>query len=131
MASIVSATLKITVSSNKVTPVVSYKLSFTQGDLNLMKQYPNLFRVRCELWGADSGFNGSDDKLFVYPVTRYYPDGTPGTLEEGSFTATLNKGAELDEDWESRDEVYGRIALVNSFCGVTIYKKSNEVSGAF
>lgn len=131
MAAIVSASLKITVSSSKVTPVVTYKLQFNQGDLNLMKQYPNLFRVRCALWGADSGLNGGDDKLYIYPVTRYYPDTTPTALEEGSFTATLNKGAELDEDWESQDEVYAKVSLINALCGVTISRNSNQVSGSF
>lgn len=131
MAAIVSAQLKITVTSGKVTPVVSYKLAFNAGDLNLMKQYPNLFRVRCELWGADSGLNGGDDKLYTYPQTRYYADTTPSALEEGKFTATLNKGAELDEDWESQDEIYAKVKLINAFCGVTLSRNSNEVSGSF
>lgn len=131
MAAIISANLKITVSSSKVTPVVTYKLQFSQGDLNLMKQYPNLFRVRCALWGADSGFNGGDDKLYIFPVTRSYPDATPSALEEGTFTATLNKGAELDEDWGSSDEIYAKVSLINALCGVTIHKNSNEVSGSF
>ena len=61
MASIQSVSLKVTVSSNKVSPIVTYKLNFSQGDMNLLKQYPNLFSVRCELWGSDSGFNGGDD----------------------------------------------------------------------
>ena len=131
MASILSATLKITVSSSRVTPVVTYKLAFTQGDLNLMKQYPNLFRVRCELWGSDSGFNGGDDKLYTYPITRYYPDATQSALEEGSFSASLNKGAELDEDWESGDEIYAKLKLINALCGITIARNSNQVSGSF
>jgi hypothetical protein len=131
MASIQSVSLKITVSANKLTPVVTYKINFSQGDLNLLKQFPNLYSVRCELWGADSGFNGGDDKLFIYPITRNYPDGSISALETGTFEATLNKGAELDEDWESKDEVYAKVILRNNFAGTKAAKNSAQVSGSF
>ncbi|MEY4765235.1 MAG: hypothetical protein RI907_1908 [Pseudomonadota bacterium] len=131
MASIQSVSLKITVSSGKVTPVVTYKLNFSQGDLNLLKQFPNLYSVRCELWGADSGLNGGDDKLFIYPITRSYPDGTITAQETGTFQATLNKGAELDEDWESQDEVYAKVILSNNFAGTKSSKNSSQVTGSF
>jgi hypothetical protein len=131
MASITQASLKITVSSNKVTPVVTYKLSFSQGDLNLLKLYPDLFSVRCELWGADSGFNGGDDKLFIYPVTKHYPDTSISAVETGTFEATLSKGAELDEDWESGDEVYAKVFLINNLSATRQAKNSNQVSGSF
>ena len=130
MATILSANLSITVSSNKLTPVVRYTIAFSQGDLNLMKQFPGLYRVRCELWGSDSGFNGADDKLYVYPITKSYPDGSPAAIEEGSFSAVLSKGAELDEDFGG-DEVYGKIILHNTFAGTKTSKNSNEVSGSF
>ena len=130
MATIMSANLTITVSSNKVTPVMRYKVFFSQGDLNLMKQFPGLYRVRCELWGADSGLTGGDDKIFVYPTIKVYPDGSPSALEEGNFTAVLNKGAELDEDFGG-DEVYGKVILHNTFANTKVAKNSNEVSGSF
>ena len=131
MASISSLKLKITSSSGKVSPVVTYKLSFSVGEQNLMKTFPGLFSVRCELWGADSGLNGGDDKLYVYPITRIYPDGSISGLEEGTFSATLNKGAELDEDWNSEDEVYAKLIVSNNFAGTKIAKNSAEVHGSF
>jgi hypothetical protein len=130
MASISSVNLKITVSSNKLTPVVTYKLAFSQGDLNLLKQFPNLYSVRCELWGADSGLNGGDDKVFIYPITRNYPDSSISAVETGSFEAVLNKGAELDEDWGG-DEIYAKLILTNNFANTRTAKNSNEVSGSF
>jgi hypothetical protein len=130
MASISSVNLKITVSSNKLTPVVTYKLAFSQGDLNLLKQFPNLYSVRCELWGSDSGFNGGDDKVFIYPITRHYPDGSISALETGTFEAVLNKGAELDEDLGG-DEIYAKLILSNNFANTRVAKNSNEVSGSF
>jgi hypothetical protein len=132
MAKISNVYLKITVGSNKLTPEVTYSLYFTEGDLNLLKLYPDLYSVRCELWGADSGFNGGDDKVYVYPITRHYPKANGGTLplEMGKFEAVLNKGAELDEDWGG-DEIYAKVILTNNFAGTKTAKNSNEVSGSF
>lgn len=131
MASITQAHLSINVTSGKVTPKVTYKLSFNQGDMNLLKLYPNLFSVRCELWGSDSGFNGGDDKLFIFPVTHRYPDTSISATESNHFEFPLNKGAELDEDWESGDEIYAKVFLINNLCNMRTAKNSNTVSGSF
>lgn len=134
MASITLAKLAVTVTSSKVTPKVSYKLSFSQGERNLMQQFPGLFKLRCEIWGSDSGLNGGDDKVFVFPDLKVYPDGSISALEEGSFSATLNKGAQLDEDSsfvDDTDEVYAKLVLTNTFAGTSIKKNSNTVTGKF
>jgi hypothetical protein len=134
MASILSAKLSIKVTSGTVTPTVNFKLGFTQGELNLMRSFPNLYRLRCELWGSDSGLNGADDKVFIYPDVRLYPDATISALEEGSFSAVLNKGAQLNEDnsfFDDKDEIYAKMILTNTFAGTSAIRNSNKVTGLF
>lgn len=134
MAAIVSAKLSVKVTSSTVTPTVTYKLAFSQGERNLMQSFPGLFRLRCEIWGSDSGANGGDDREYTFPVTRYFPDGSISPTEEGSFTAVLTKGAELNEDnsfFDDKDEVYAKLVLTNTFAGSSLRKNSNQVSGLF
>jgi hypothetical protein len=106
---------------------VRVKLAFTTYELKQMKDGLQ-FKCKCELWGADSGFNGADDKLYVLSP-KYFPDASPSGTEEISFQVTLGEGV-LDEDW-GRDEVYAHVVLQNLFTQTKSSKNSNTVEHRF
>jgi len=133
MATITEAKLKITHDHRKKTaqPVVTCKVNFTAMELCLMKTCPEqkMFKLKCQLWGKDSGLTGADDYLYTYSAVYYFPDPTPVLSEARTFDVTLGEGV-LDEDW-GIDEVYGKLLLTNLFTAVRITKKTNVVSHRF
>lgn len=88
-----------------------------------------LFKLKCQLWGADSGLTGADDFLFTYSNVFFFPDPTPTATESRKFEVLLGEGV-LDEDW-GQDEVYGLLNLVNLSTLVSVKKKTNTVSHHF
>ena len=88
-----------------------------------------LFKLKCQLWGADSGLTGANDFLFTYSNVFFFPDSTPAATESRKFEVVLGEGV-LDEDW-GEDEVYGLLILVNLSSLVQITKKTNTVSHSF
>lgn len=133
MASISNATLTITHDHRKKTakPVVKCKVNFTPLEVCLMKGCPGqkMFKVKCQLWGEDSGLTGADDYLYTYGTVFYFPDATPAASESCTFDVTLGEGV-LDEDWGT-DEVYGKIILTNLFSQAQVKKNTNTVSHNF
>ena len=133
MASIWDATLAITHDHRKKTAhaVVTCKVYFTGMELCLMTSCPEqrMFKLKCQLWGKDSGLTGADDYLYTYGTVYYFPDPTPSSPETRSFEVTVGEGL-LDEDW-GEDEVYGKLILYNLFTTVTITKKTNTVTHWF
>ena len=133
MASITSAKLSITHNHTDKTarPAVTVAIQFTAFEMSLMKQNPgaNLFKLRCQLWGADSGLNGPDDYLWTYPSVHYFPDATQNSSETRTFVATVGEGV-LDEDF-GVDDIYAKVLLINLFTNQTIKKNSNEVQHSF
>jgi len=89
-------------SNAEVTATVN--VSLTQFELNLVKNLGLKFKLRCQLRGADSGFNGADDDLFTYTGKSILAGGT------STFKATMSRNT-LDEDWVGDDEVYARFTL--------------------
>lgn len=124
--------LKLSISHNHTTktaaPVVTGKIAFSSYELNQMKEGLK-FRLKCQLWGEDSGLTGADDYLYTFDKIMYYPDKTPAALESFTFEKTLGEGV-LDEDL-GRDEVYARAALTNLYTLITVRKNSNTVSHYF
>jgi hypothetical protein len=96
-----------------------------------MKNCPEVkwFKLKCQLWGSDSGLTGADDYLYTYSTVKYFPDTTPSLTESATFDVTLGEGV-LDEDWGT-DEVYGKLKLGNLFTLVTLTKNTNTVSHSF
>ena len=133
MASIIDAKLTISHDHEKklATPVVRCKVRFTALELCQMRQCPRErhFKLKCQLWGADSFFNGADDFLWTYQNVFYFPDGSPTAQEERTFTVTLGEGV-LDEDW-GEDDIYGKLILQNLLTGTSGSKKTNEVQHNF
>jgi hypothetical protein len=133
MASIIKANLAITHDHKKKTAraVVTGIVSFTPYELCLMKTCPQqkMFKLKCQLWGKDSGLTGADDFLYTYPNVYYFPDPTPTPEETRVFDVTLGEGV-LDEDW-GEDEVYGLLKLQNLFTLVQVTKKTNVVHHSF
>ena len=133
MATITSAKLSISHdhTDQTATPVVSVAIRFSDFEMSLMQQNPGtrLFKLRCQLWGADSGLNGPDDYLWTYPKVHYFPDGNPSPSETRTFSYTLGDGV-LDED-NGVDDVYAKVVLTNLFTNQTIKKNSNEVQHSF
>ncbi|MBI2164911.1 MAG: hypothetical protein HYU29_00685 [Chloroflexi bacterium] len=131
MASITNATLTITHNHTKKTarPIVKCKVNFTTAELALMKLGGTWFKLKCQLWGEDSGFTGADDYLYTYSTVYYFPDVTPAASEDRTFDVTVGEGV-LDEDW-GVDEVYGKLILQNLVYPSTVTKKTNVVSHSF
>lgn len=134
MATITDQKLAITHDHTKKTArcFVTAKLNFDPLERFLMQQGLR-FKLKCELWGDDSGLTGSDDKLFTYTPAKYFPDRTPTPTEDVTFDVTLGEGV-LDEDGFLGgyvDEVYGKLTLNNLYTLVTVTKNTNVVAHRF
>jgi len=133
MATITNATLNLTHDHKKKTvrAVAKCNVNFTALEQCQMKNCPGirLFKLKCQLWGADSGLTGADDFLFTYSDVFFFPDPTPTATESRTFDVVLGEGV-LDEDW-GEDEVYALFKLVNLYTLVQVSKKSNTVSHSF
>jgi hypothetical protein len=106
---------------------VTGKITFTRFELAQMKDGLR-FKLKCSLWGADSGLTGADDFLYTLS-SKYYPDASPNQVETYTFEVTLGEGV-LDEDWGT-DEVYAKVRLINLYTLVAVTKNSNTVSHSF
>lgn len=114
-----------------VTAIVTCNVNFTALEICQMKNCSGirLFKLKCQLWGADSGLTGADDFLYTYSNIYFFPDATPTPTESRRFEVVLGEGV-LDEDW-GQDEVYGLLRLVNLSTLVEVKKKTNTVSHSF
>ncbi len=123
-------TIKRDTSRNTADVKVTCKVHFTGLELCLMKLCAKSpwFKLKCQLWGADSGLTGSDDFLYAF-APYYFPDGTPSATESRSFDVTVGESL-LDEDL-GKDEVYGRLILTNLFNRIDTRKNTNQVTGHF
>ena len=133
MATITNAKLVLTHDHRKrtVQAVVTCNVNFTALEQCQMKTCPEtrFFKLKCQLWGADSWLTGADDFLFTYANAFFFPDPTPTATETRKFDVLLGEGV-LDEDW-GQDEVYGLLKLVNLSTLVQVTKKTNTVSHSF
>lgn len=134
MATIRDAKLVITRKKAERTarPVVTCKVYFSPFELCLMKacRESKMFKLKCELWGADSP--DADDHLYTYGSIYYFPDPSPTTAESRQFDVTVGWGV-LDEDsWpRPKDEIYGKLTLYNLFNGAKSIKNTNTVKQYF
>jgi hypothetical protein len=96
-----------------------------------MKACPQarFFKLKCQLWGADSGLTGADDFLYTYQNVFFFPDPSPTPTEIRKFDVLLGEGV-LDEDW-GQDEVYGLLKLIHLGTLVEVKKKTNTVEHRF
>ena len=133
MATITNATLTLTHDHTKKTvrAVVKCNVNFTALEQCQMKacQGIRFFKLKCQLWGEDSGLTGADDFLFTYSNVFFFPDPTPTATESRTFDVLLGEGV-LDEDW-GEDVVYGLLKLFNLSTLVEVKKKTNTVSHSF
>ena len=133
MATITNANLTISHDHNKKTAhaVVKCNVNFSDLEQCQMKNCPRtrFFKLKCQLWGSDSGLTGADDFLFTYSNVFFFPDPSPTGTESRTFDVTVGEGV-LDEDW-GQDEVYGLLKLVNLSTLVEVKKKTNTVSHHF
>jgi len=133
MATITNASLSLAHDQTKktVNSVVRCTVNFTALELCQMKTCKDarLFKLKCQLWGEDSGLTGADDFLFTYQTVFFFPDASPTGSETRSFEVLLGEGV-LDEDW-GQDEVYGRLILTNLFTTTKVTKKTNVVHHSF
>lgn len=106
---------------------VTGKITFSEYELIQMKDGLK-FKLKCVLWGDDSGLTGADDQLFTL-TNKYLPDSSPSMVENYKFEVTLGEGV-LDEDWGT-DEVFAKVKLINLYTQVPVSKNSNVVSHSF
>ena len=134
MATITNAVLSLTHNHEKKTvrAVVRCTVNFTPLELCQMKTCSGRwFKLKCQVWGSEKAepWFGGDDLLFTYANVFFFPDATPAATETKTFDVLLGEGV-LDEDW-GRDEVYGKLILVNLATLVSISKKTNIVPHHF
>ncbi|MGH7492386.1 MAG: hypothetical protein ACREOO_08320 [bacterium] len=133
MATITNANLALTHDHTKKTvrAIVKCNINFTVLEQCQMKACPQtrFFKLKCQLWGEDSGLTGADDFLFTYSNVFFFPDPTPTATESRTLDVLLGEGV-LDEDW-GQDEVYGLLKLTNLSTLVEVRKKTNTVSHSF
>jgi hypothetical protein len=134
MATISEAKLRISHDHTKklATPVVTGKVTFTAAEQALMKALSGerVFKLTCELWGADDWFYGGDNKLYRYTTVYYFADSTPTSPESRTFTVTVGEGV-LDED-KGTDDIYGKLILSNVLFPVPpVTGKTNQVHHNF
>ena len=132
MATITNAVLSFAHDHEKKTvrTVVRCTVNFNALELCQMKMCKGRwFKLKCQLWGADSGLTGADDYLYTYSNVFYFPDVTPNTIENRVFDVVLGEGV-LDEDW-GQDEVYAKVILQNLNTFVSTTKKTNTVHHNF
>lgn len=134
MASITNAQLSIEHDHNKRLAHVRVTGSVRFSELELCQmrscREANLFKLKCQLWGADSP--DPDDFLYTIGTVYYFPDGDPTASETRTFQVTLGEGV-LDEDgwFRPKDEVYARLKLYNLLTGGIIARNSNTVEHYF
>ena len=133
MATITNATLALAHDHRKkiVNATAKCRVNFTALELCQMKNCTGarFFKLKCQLWGADSGLTFGDDFLFTYSNVFFFPDGSPTASEDRTFEVLVGEGV-LDEDW-GQDEVYALFQLVNIYTTTEVKKKSNTVSHSF
>jgi len=133
MATITNASLSLAHDKHKktVNSVVRCTVNFTALELCHMKTCKEArhFKLKCQLWGEDSGLTGADDFLFTYATVFFFPDATPAASESRTFEVLLGEGV-LDEDW-GQDEVYGKLILTNLYTLVKVTKRTNVVHHSF
>ncbi len=86
-----------------------------------------LFKLRVGLWGDDPIW---DDNLVISTDVRTFPDGSPTSTSHAVFEMNL-KPSTLDEDWDGRDELYGKLTLQDLARGVSIVRNTNTVKRSF
>ncbi len=75
MATITGASINIVSDSKAKTAKVTVKcnVKFTPVELCQMKSCGGRwFKLKCQLWGADSGLNFGDDPLFTFPSVLFF-----------------------------------------------------------
>ncbi|HEX8283897.1 MAG TPA: hypothetical protein VF588_11110 [Pyrinomonadaceae bacterium] len=112
--------------------MVKCKVNFTRLELCQMKtcNQIKLFKLKCQLWGADDGFfDRTDILLFTYSNVFFCPDATPNANENAAFEVAVGEGV-LYEDTRT-DEIFGRLLLTNLYTQMQVTKKTSQVSHSF
>ena len=138
MPTITNRKLTITHDHVKKTANVTARcdVNFNAGEVALMGTAPSAhwFKLKCQLWGADSGLTGSDDYLYTFGTAKYFPAGAPKTKYNNvEFVVTLGEGVLNEDDITGgfTDEVYAKFILTALVAGGGATGKSNEVSHNF
>ena len=117
-----------------VIPKVTCKVHFNREELEEMKNGKR-YRLKCELWGADSGLNGDNDKLFVYSP-RTFPKENPNGKNDVEVTFQEKLSVDvLDED-DGTDDIFAKVHLLDLSIQdnnnrVVDHKATNEVDRDF
>jgi hypothetical protein len=111
---------------------VSCRIHFFPDELEVIKVLPQMkFKLKCELWGADDGLKGGDDKLWVFDSVLSFPDSTPTEDENARFFVVLGDD-KLNEDtvFSPQDEIYGKLILTHKLFP-KVERKTNVVTDYF
>ena len=92
MATLSKPSLSINHDHNKklAKVMVTGKITYSEYELNQMKDGLK-FKLKCALWGEDSGLTGADDHLYTLS-SKYLPDASPAAVENYKFEVTLGEG---------------------------------------
>jgi hypothetical protein len=121
MVSIINKTLSIKrAGGERFKVLVECDINFSELDICQMNtcggggsEGPQLFKLRCNLWGADSGLTGDDDQLHTFQELKYYPASGSGATEHAIFEEDIPADT-LNED-VGGDEIYAEFILYNLY----------------
>ena len=118
-------TIKLISGTNNVDVTATAVVKLTAFETNLIKNLGLKFKIKCMLWGQDSGFNGGDDDLFSFPTQTVTAAGT------FTFKGTVSRDL-LDEDL-GNDEIYAKFTLQSAepIFALSISKRSPVITGNF
>jgi hypothetical protein len=102
-------------------------VSFDANEETFIKLVPTIrSKIRCQIMGSDSGFNGGNDHITWMTNQFINKDG------QVKFTKTVNASS-LDEDTVGADEIIARFSCVNN--SPVLFSPSSvdspEISGDF
>ena len=91
---------------------VTAKVNFDAFEMNQMKAGAKC-KMKCQLWGDDSGITGGDDNLYTYGKVYFFADATPSAIESVDFDIVLGEGVLNEDDITGGfvDEVFGKLIL--------------------
>ena len=115
-------------------PVVKCKVHFTGLELCLIKSCPGqrMFKLKCQLWGKDSGLTGGDDFLYTYPTVFYFPDATPTSPESRTFEDTVGEGHSLQfaherHNHEEDQRRLSQLLVASDKKGLTVFRPFGQI----
>jgi hypothetical protein len=119
-------TINLIASTSDTDVIGTVDVSFTPFETFLINGAGLRYLLKCKLIGEDSGFNGSNDDLFIFQAQTIT---APGTF---TFRSNVNRST-LDEDSVGNDEIFAEFTLQSAEPSFPFAQSTNSpvISGDF